>query len=44
MSQPLFRLSRWCAAHPFRTIGAWMVVAVAVFGVNGPAAAGAGTR
>ncbi len=34
MSQFLFRLGRWCAAHPFRTLGAWVLVAVAVFAGN----------
>jgi RND superfamily putative drug exporter len=34
MSQFLYRLGRRCAAHPFRTLGVWVVLAVAVFGVG----------
>jgi putative drug exporter of the RND superfamily len=37
MSQFLFRLGRRCAAHPFRTIGVWVVIAVAVFAWDGAA-------
>ncbi|HEX5614685.1 MAG TPA: MMPL family transporter, partial [Acidimicrobiia bacterium] len=35
MSGFLFRLGRWCARHPFRTMGAWLLVIVAVLGVKG---------
>ena len=35
MSTFLFRLGRWCARHPFKTIGAWFLVAVAIFGASG---------
>jgi RND superfamily putative drug exporter len=31
MSNFLFKLGRWCARHPLRTMAAWIVVAVAVF-------------
>jgi RND superfamily putative drug exporter len=35
MSQFLFRLGRRCATHPFRTIGVWVLIGVAVFAWNG---------
>jgi RND superfamily putative drug exporter len=34
MSSFLFRLGRWCARHPYRTIVAWLLVAVSVFGMK----------
>src|SRR5262245_59866351 len=34
MSNFLFRLGRWCARHPFKTIGAWILVAFAIFGAS----------
>ncbi|MGH9234959.1 MAG: MMPL family transporter [Acidimicrobiales bacterium] len=37
MSQFLYRLGRRTAAHPFRTIGVWVLVAVAVFAWQGAA-------
>jgi putative drug exporter of the RND superfamily len=37
MSQFLFRLGRRCATHPFRTIGVWVLIAVAVFAWDGAA-------
>jgi RND superfamily putative drug exporter len=37
MSQFLFRLGRRCATHPFRTIGVWVLIAVAVFAWDGTA-------
>jgi RND superfamily putative drug exporter len=37
MSQFLFRLGRRTAAHPFRTIGVWVLIAVAVFAWQGAA-------
>jgi putative drug exporter of the RND superfamily len=37
MSQFLYRLGRRTAAHPFRTIGAWVLIAVAVFAWQGAA-------
>ncbi len=33
MSGFLERLGRWCARHPWRTIGAWILVAVVVGGL-----------
>ena len=42
MSRFLYRLGRRCAVHPFRTIGAWLLIAAAVFAVN--AAAGGDTN
>ena len=35
MSQFLYRLGRRTAAHPFRTMAAWLVVAVAIFAASG---------
>ena len=35
MSTFLFRLGRWCARHPFRTISAWLLVALAIFAAQG---------
>jgi RND superfamily putative drug exporter len=35
MSTFLFRLGRWCARHPFRTISAWLLVALAIFAASG---------
>jgi RND superfamily putative drug exporter len=35
MSAFLFRLGRNCARHPFRVIGVWLIVAVAVLAVSG---------
>jgi RND superfamily putative drug exporter len=37
MSQFLYRLGRRTAAHPFRTIGVWVLIAVAVFAWQGAA-------
>ena len=37
MSQFLFRLGRTTASHPFRTIGVWLLIALAVFAWNGSA-------
>jgi RND superfamily putative drug exporter len=37
MSQFLYRLGRRTAAHPFRTIGVWVLIAVAVFAWQGVA-------
>jgi RND superfamily putative drug exporter len=37
MSQFLYRLGRRTAAHPFRTIGAWVLIAIAVFAWQGAA-------
>jgi RND superfamily putative drug exporter len=37
MSQFLFRLGRTTATHPFRTIGVWVLAALAVFAWNGAA-------
>ena len=34
LSRFLYRLGRRCAAHPFRTMGAWLVLAVAIFGLS----------
>jgi RND superfamily putative drug exporter len=34
MSQLLYRWGRAAARHPWRMIGAWLVIAVAVFGLN----------
>jgi RND superfamily putative drug exporter len=34
MSTFLFRLGQRCARHPWRVLGAWLVVAVTVFGIN----------
>jgi putative drug exporter of the RND superfamily len=31
MSTFLFRLGRWCARHPFKTISAWFLLALAIF-------------
>ena len=33
MSSFLERLGRWCARHPWRTIGAWVLVAIVVGGL-----------
>jgi RND superfamily putative drug exporter len=35
MSGLLYRLGRWAAVHPWRTISAWVLVAVAVAGLAG---------
>src|SRR5262245_57730304 len=35
MSQFLYRLGRRAAAHPFKTMAAWLVVAVAIFAASG---------
>jgi RND superfamily putative drug exporter len=37
VSALLFRLGRNCARHPFRVIGAWLVVAIAVLSLQGAA-------
>src|SRR5262245_29264056 len=34
MSQFLYRLGRRAAAHPFRTMAAWLAIAVAIFAAN----------
>jgi RND superfamily putative drug exporter len=34
MSRLLFRLGRACARHPWRALGAWLLVAVAVLGLD----------
>ena len=34
MSEFLFRLGRRCARHPFRTMGVWLLIAVAVLGLR----------
>lgn len=39
MSQLLFRLGRTTAAHPFRTIAAWVALALVVFAWQGAPAA-----
>ena len=33
MSGFLERLGRWCARHPWRTIGAWILVALVIGGL-----------
>jgi putative drug exporter of the RND superfamily len=35
MSQFLYRLGRRCAAHPFRTMGAWLLAGAVVFALSG---------
>jgi RND superfamily putative drug exporter len=37
MSGFLERLGRWCARHPWRTIGAWVLLAIVVGGLAGSA-------
>ena len=37
MSGFLERLGRWCARHPWRTIGAWVLLAIVVGGLAGTA-------
>jgi putative drug exporter of the RND superfamily len=34
MSTFLFRLGRWCALHPFKTIAAWFLLALAIFAAS----------
>src|SRR5918998_4385775 len=34
MSEFLFRLGRRTARHPYRTLGVWILIAVAVFSLN----------
>ena len=34
MSTFLFKLGRWCARHPFKTMSTWFVVALAVFAAS----------
>ena len=34
MSDFLFRLGRRTARHPYRTLGVWILIAVAVFSLN----------
>jgi RND superfamily putative drug exporter len=40
MSRFLFRLGRWCAHHPVKTIAVWILVALAVFGASSRFGAG----
>ena len=37
MSAFLYRLGRRCAAHPFRTLGVWLLIVLAVVAANGAA-------
>lgn len=34
MSKMLYRLGRWAAGHPWRVIGAWLLVSIVVVGAN----------